>query len=95
VFNSPAVHACLGWKLGEFLALGKAILSLPLSRAMPSPFVHGEHVHYVADEEPAMRDAIERLLRDHPYRARLEIGARRYYLEYLSPERAIQRLLFE
>src|SRR5262245_26987322 len=23
-FNNPAVHGCLGWKLGEYLALGKA-----------------------------------------------------------------------
>lgn len=95
VFNCPAVHGCLGWKLGEFLALGKAMVSLPLSRAMPSPLEHGEHVHYVDDDQERMRDAIERLLADGAYRTRLEVGARRYYLEYLAPERVIQRLAFD
>jgi hypothetical protein len=95
VFNCPAVHRCLGWKLGEFLALGKAILSLPLSREMPSPLVHGEHVHYVDDDQQAMMEGIARISRDHAYRARLEIAARQYYLDYLSPERVIQRLAFE
>lgn len=38
VFNTPAVHDCLGWKLGEFLALGKAIVSTPLGREMPGRF---------------------------------------------------------
>lgn len=94
VFNCPAVHRCLGWKLGEFLALGKAIVSLPLSREMPSPLVHGEHVHYVDDDEGAMRNAIEKLVGDADYRTRLEIGARRYYLDHLAPERVIRRLVF-
>jgi len=94
VFNNPAVHRCLGWKLGEFLALGKAIVSLPLSREMPAPLVHGEHVHYVEDQEPAMRQAIQKLVADEEYRTRLEIGARRYYLEYMAPDRVIQRLAF-
>ena len=34
-FNNPAVHGCLGWKLGEFLALGKAIISLPITPRAP------------------------------------------------------------
>ena len=94
VFNCPAVHRCLGWKLGEFLALGKAIISLPLSREMPAPLVHGEHVHYVEDDQLAMKDAIERISKDDAYRTRLEIGAREYYLEHLAPERVIRRLVF-
>lgn len=93
VFNCPAVHQCLGWKLGEFLALGKAIISLPLSKSMPAPMEHGEHVHFVADDDREIRDAIERIVHDTEYRNRLEVGARRYYLEHLAPERVIQRLV--
>jgi hypothetical protein len=94
VFNCPAVHGCLGWKLGEFLALGKAIVSLPLSREMPSPLVHGEHIYYVEDDQEAMREAVAHIVGDDGVRTRLELGARRYYLEYLSPERVVQRLAF-
>jgi glycosyltransferase involved in cell wall biosynthesis len=92
-FNTPAVHECLGWKLGEFLALGKAILSLPLTRQMPSPLVHGENVHFVDDNQDAMVDAIALLARDRQYRSRLERAARSYYLAELAPERAIRRLV--
>ncbi|RYZ08844.1 MAG: hypothetical protein EOO73_05980 [Myxococcales bacterium] len=93
VFNNAAVHQCLGWKLGEFLALGKAIVSLPLTRRVPGELAHGEHVHFVADDEEAMKDAVERITRDHDYRKRLERGARAYYLQYLSPQRVVSRLV--
>ena len=35
VFNTPAVSSCHGWKLAEFLALGKAIISTPLEAGPP------------------------------------------------------------
>ena len=39
VFNCPAVHGCLGWKLGEYLTLRKAIISTDLGRRLPAPLV--------------------------------------------------------
>ena len=54
-FNNPAVHGCLGWKLGEFLAMGKAIVSLPLDRVLPAPLEHGVHLH-VVDGSPESLD---------------------------------------
>jgi len=45
VFNTPAVHNCHGWKLGEFLSMGKAIISSPLSNELPEEFVHGKNIH--------------------------------------------------
>jgi len=92
-FNTPAVHQCLGWKLGEFLALGKAIISLPLSRELPSPLMHGEHIHYVSGDRAETLDALHRLRRDHAYRRRLESNARKYYEEYLSPSATVGRVL--
>jgi hypothetical protein len=90
--NTPAVHDCLGWKLGEFLALGKACVSLPLSRSMPGDFVSGEHVHIVEDVD-AMGPAFELLLGDHAYRRHLEEGARRYWEHFLQPEAMVRRLV--
>jgi hypothetical protein len=92
VFNNPAVHGCLGWKLAEFLRLGKAIISLPLSRAMPAPFLHGEHAHFVDGGAESIQEAVRLLVRDRDYRAFLESNARDYYLRYLAPERVIARL---
>ena len=92
VFNTPAVSGCHGWKLAEFLALGKAIISTPLSRAMPAPLVDGMHCHFVDGSRASIRGAIERLLGDGEYRQRLEANARDYYLRYLSPTRVIERV---
>lgn len=93
VFNTPAVHDCLGWKLGEYLALGKAIVSTPLGRVMPGEFTSGDQIHIVADEsEPALGDALELLLTDEPYREHLERSARRYWEDYLTPVRVVQRI---
>jgi glycosyltransferase involved in cell wall biosynthesis len=92
VFNNPAAHHCLGWKLAEFLRLGKAIVTLPLSREMPAPIVHGEHVHVVDGTTTAIRDAVLSITSDAAYRRRLEQGARGYYLEHLAADRVIERL---
>ncbi len=93
VFNTPAVSSCHGWKLAEFLALGKAIVSTPPVRALPAPLIDGVHIHLVDGSERAIRLAVERLTDDSEYRRRLEENARAYYLRYLSPTRVIQRLL--
>ena len=93
VFNSPAVHACLGWKLGEYLALGKAIISTPLDRALPAPLVHGRHIHFVRDDVDAMAAAVELVNGDDGYRRTLEVGARAWYEQYLRPAAVAQRLL--
>lgn len=93
VFNTPAVHRCLGWKLGEFLALGKAIVSLPISREMPEDLVHGEHVHLVDGSAESVGEAIDRLHTDLRYRRTLEHNARQYFDRWLRPEVVIRRLV--
>lgn len=93
VFNCPAVHGCLGWKLGEYLALGKAIVSTPLHRVLPEPLEHGVNVHFVDDEVGAMRDAILRITKDDGYRGRLETAARAWYERNLTPARVAHHLL--
>jgi glycosyltransferase involved in cell wall biosynthesis len=92
VFNNPAAHYCLGWKLAEFMRLGKAIVSLPLSRAMPAPVIHGEHLHVVDGTRGSIQEAVRSIAGDPDYRRRLELGARSYYLTHLAPGRVIERL---
>lgn len=92
-FNNPAVHGCLGWKLGEFLALGKATISLPITRALPAPLEHGVHLHVIDGSRESIEDALERLRRDHAYRRLLEVNARRWYDEHLAPAALARRLL--
>lgn len=93
VFNSPSVFGGHGWKLAEFLSMGKAIIVIPLVRLLPAPLLHGEHIHYVDGSVEAIRQAVEQICRDTAYRTHLERGAREYYLAYLQPRRVIERIL--
>jgi glycosyltransferase involved in cell wall biosynthesis len=91
-FNTPAVHNCHGWKLSEYLAMGKAILSTPISHVLPKPLEHGRNVHIVRNEEE-MREGVMQLLTDRSYRERLSEGAREYYRAYASPAASIRLIL--
>jgi hypothetical protein len=92
-FNNAAVERAFSWRLGESLALGKAIVSTPLERLVPAPLIHGEHIHFVEPSVDSMRSAVERICGDSLYRQRLERGARQYYLDHVSPSAAVKRML--
>lgn len=92
-FQCPAVHGCMGWKCGEFLALGKAIISTGVPQRLPAPLRHGEEIWYVDDDVDALRGAIERIAGDDALRTHLEQGARAYYDRWLAPAVVVDRLL--
>ena len=90
VFNTPAFWDCHGWKLGEYLALGKAIISTPLSNDLPVPLTHGVNIHYVDDSVDSMKAAISYII-EHPlYKEQLEQGARDYWAAYGTPEKSLE-----
>ncbi len=93
VFNTPAYKKCHSWKLGEFLSLGKAIISVPIVRALPAPLVHGEHIHYVDGSIESIREAVSRICADTEYRRHLEKNARAYWEKWLEPARMMRRLI--
>ena len=92
VFNTPAVCNCHGWKLAEYLCMGKAIISSPLSRELPSPLIHGKHIHFINDASE-IYDAIIKIKCDDDYRHQLEKGAYEYFEKWISPEVVIRRIL--
>lgn len=85
VFNTPAYWGCHGWKLGEYMALGKAILSTPLQNPLPAPLVHGTHIHFVENNEQAIAEGIDYLLYHPDYRHELECNISEYWERYGSP----------
>ncbi len=91
-FNTPSCHMGHGWKLGEFLAMGKAMVSTPVLNDMPVKLTHGENIHVIEKPEE-LKDAIERIRNDDAYRIKLEQGALDYYNQYLAPSSVINRLL--
>lgn len=91
-FNTPAVHNCHGWKLSEYLAMGKAILATPISIVLPKPLEHGRNVRIVANAEE-MREGVTLLLTVRSYREKLSEGAREYCRAYATPAAAIRLIL--
>lgn len=92
VFNTPAFWDCHGWKLGEYLAMGKCIVSTELSNDLPVPLEHGKNIHFVENNQEAMKEAVAYII-DHPdYREMLEEGARAYWEQYGSPVASLKRL---
>ena len=92
VFNTPAVFNCHGWKLGEFLAMGKAIISTKLFNELPEPLIHGKNIHFVSDFEE-LNGAIKLILSDSSYKNLLETGAKTYYSKYGQPEKVLDYIL--
>jgi hypothetical protein len=92
VFNTPAVWGCHGWKLGEFLAMGKAIISSTFNNEMPDGLQHGKNIHFVKDEKE-MREAVQRITTDQAYREKLEKGATDYYQQHIEPAAIVSKLI--
>ena len=92
VFNTPAYWDCHGWKLGEYMALGKAILSTPLSNDLPAPLIHGRHIHLTETNQEAMSDAIKYMLSRPEYRHTLETNIHEYWLHYGTPKASLKLL---
>ena len=93
VFNTPSVCECHGWKLAEYLCMGKAIISTPLKREMPGEgLIHGKNVHFVSSPEEIYQAVVE-INQNRAYREQLEQGARAYYEQWLAPQTAVQRVI--
>lgn len=92
VFSTPSVIGCHGWKLGEFLCEGKAIVSTPLNNVMPGDFQSGVHYLEVATLQE-MEQAIVRLRDDGGLVERLKRNAFDYYNEWVSPEASVRHVL--
>ncbi len=95
VFNTPAFWDCHGWKLGEYLALGKCIISTALSNDLPHPLEHGVNIHFVENSEESMREVVEYVLTHPDYRQSLEKGAREYWDTYGTPKASLKLLGIE
>lgn len=92
VFNTPAYWQCHGWKLGEYMALGKAIISTPISNDLPAPLIHGKHIHIVENSQEAMREAVSYILSHPDYRKSLEHNISAYWDTYGTPQKSLELL---
>lgn len=92
VFNTPAFWNCHGWKLGEYLALGKCIISTKLFNDLPLPLVHGKNIHFVDDSYESICEAISYIHNNPDYRHKLENGALEYWEQFGTPIKQLNML---
>lgn len=93
VFNTPAVKNCHGWKLAEYLCLGKAILTTPLSRKLPKLFQDGKDVIFTNGSNDDITTKVNTIISDSELRQTLETQAKQYFESYLAPQVVINRLI--
>ncbi len=93
VFNTPAVQNCHGWKLAEFLALGKAVISTAHLNELFVSLEHGIHLHYVSDSKEEMKKAILKILKEQEYREKLEQKSKDYFSKNLAPQIVVKRVI--
>ncbi len=92
VFNTPAFWNCHGWKLGEYLALGKAIISTQIFNDLPYPLEHGVNIHFVENNEKSIKEAVTYILNNEEYRLKLEKGAKEYWNKYGTARQSLSLL---
>ncbi|MGB0523588.1 MAG: glycosyltransferase [Flammeovirgaceae bacterium] len=93
VFNTPTVQGCNGWRLAEYLAMGKAIISTPLVRLVPKELIDEKHVLFVSGSQDSIQQAIQKLLNDQELRHNLSKNTISYFQEYLAPQKVIEQLI--
>ncbi len=91
--NTGGVVSCFGWKLAEYLALGKAIVSLPISNYLEVPLEHGKNIHFVENDRESISEALTYIYEHSDYRKSLEYGSRQYWETYCRPDKVISNLL--
>ncbi|KAF2342007.1 glycosyltransferase [Flavobacterium tistrianum] len=92
VFNTPAVLSCHGWKLGEFFALGKAIITTKHYNVLPENLEDKKHVLYIENNDE-LQKSIAKLTDDPAFKNSLEVESRNYFDKWLTPKKVILRLV--
>ena len=72
--------------------MGKAIISTEIENVMPGDFLKGKQYLLVRNEyEIGM--AVRELFKNHVLREKMELSARQYFNDYLSPTKVLERIL--
>lgn len=89
---TTGLHGSIGWKLGEYVAFARAIVTEPLQYVVPGPFDDGKN--YLTFREPDQCvDAASRLMADFDLRRSMMVSNCEYYYNYVIPERLMLRAI--
>ena len=89
---TTGLHGSIGWKFGEYIAAGRAVVSESLRYTVPGPF--REETNYLSFAAPEECAEQVRFLLSHPEKIRsMQESNREYARDYLKPERLIGKTL--
>lgn len=86
VFNTPAVLHCHGWKMAEYFALGKVIISTSISRELPVKLINNKHFLETDGTQENIQNIINKLLNDEKLYDAISKESKSYYEKFLSPK---------
>lgn len=97
VFNTPAFWECHGWKLGEYMALGKCIISTSLSNSLPcysDPCDSAFNIFmcFVKPDKKEMAEAIQYIISHPDYRQKLSENILQYWQDNGTPVASLRLL---
>jgi hypothetical protein len=89
---TTGLHGSTGWKLAEYVAFSKAILSERLVYDVPGTFAPGRNYIEFASPEECLNGAV-RLIEDVALRHELMHSNAAYYRDYLRPDALVRNAL--
>ncbi|MER2998970.1 glycosyltransferase [Pontibacter populi] len=88
---TTGLHGSIGWKLGEYVACSKVVLSEPLEFVVGDGFLEGKN--YISCTNNEMLNAAEKLLNQPDKMKEMMFANKAYYEKYLRPDNLILRTL--
>ena len=89
---TTGLHGSIGWKMAEYVAFSKSIVSEQLNFSVPGQFEHNRNYLEFDTPEECLQQTM-RLVEDKHLRSRLMENNLYYYKTYLIPDRLIMRTL--
>jgi hypothetical protein len=90
--STEGLHRSIGWKMGEYVAFSKSIVSERLTHELPGEFQEGQNFlgFDTADE---CVDTARRLFSDAGLRVQIMKNNYNYYKQYVEPSQVVRRTL--
>jgi hypothetical protein len=89
---TTGLHGSTGWKLAEYVAFAKAIVSERLVYEVPGAFAPGRNYIEFTSPEECLNGAV-RLIEDGALRQQLMQNNAAYYRDYLRPDALVRNAL--
>ena len=91
---TAGLHGSLGWKMAEYVAFSRAIVSENFNTSLPGIFSDGSNYLSFSTPEECVNQ-VQRLLNDNQLRMQMMRKNHAYYLDFLHPKALVAKSLAE